>query len=210
MVISISVNCFNSVSSLIKTFVLDRHARIQRGRGGPDPPPSLKNHKALGFLSNTGPDHLENHKATNSAFNVGPSSKSQSNAILLAFRAFSLFVVFDSSHQLKRILASTKSIKVGPLCQNFLDPRMIEIMTTGACDFQQCGMCDHQSLRSACAYAQSDQNLCWSLEYALIVKLLTEHHLEFLSLKGGCRGSSESTHVKMSNCLKSHAVAHVI
>ena len=30
--------------------------------------------------------------------------------------------------------------------------------------------------------------------------LLTEHHCEFLSLKGGCRGSSESTLVKMSNC----------
>ena len=42
----------------------------------------------------------------------------------------------------------------------------------------------------------------------MIVKLLTEHHLEFLSLKGGCTGSSESTLVKMSNCLKSHAVAH--
>ena len=28
------------------------------------------------------------------------------------------------------------------------------------------------------------------------VKLLTEPHLEFLSLKGGCRGSSESTRVK--------------
>ena len=28
-------------------------------------------------------------------------------------------------------------------------------------------------------------------------KLLPERHLEFLSLKGGCRGSSESTHVKM-------------
>ena len=27
------------------------------------------------------------------------------------------------------------------------------------------------------------------------VKLLTEHHLEFLSFKGGCTGSSESTHV---------------
>ena len=26
----------------------------------------------------------------------------------------------------------------------------------------------------------------------MIVKLLNEHHLEFLSLKGGCRGSSES------------------
>ena len=32
----------------------------------------------------------------------------------------------------------------------------------------------------------------------MIVKLLTEHRLEFLSLKG-CRGSSESTLVKMSN-----------
>ena len=30
----------------------------------------------------------------------------------------------------------------------------------------------------------------------MIVKLLTEHHLEFLTLKGGCRGSSESTLVK--------------
>ena len=30
----------------------------------------------------------------------------------------------------------------------------------------------------------------------MIVKLLTEHHLEFLSLKGGCSGSSESTLVK--------------
>ena len=41
----------------------------------------------------------------------------------------------------------------------------------------------------------------------MIVKLLTEHHLEFLGLKGGCRGSSESTLVKMSNCWKSHALA---
>ena len=32
----------------------------------------------------------------------------------------------------------------------------------------------------------------------MIVKLLTEHHLELLSLKGGCTGSSESTLVKMS------------
>ena len=31
----------------------------------------------------------------------------------------------------------------------------------------------------------------------MIVKLLTEHHLEFLSLKGGCRGLSESTLVKL-------------
>ena len=44
----------------------------------------------------------------------------------------------------------------------------------------------------------------------MIVKLLTEHHLEFLSLKGGCRGSSESTHVKMPHRWKSHALAHII
>ena len=44
----------------------------------------------------------------------------------------------------------------------------------------------------------------------MIVRLLTEQHLEFLSLKGGCRGSSESTLVKMSHCWKSHALAHLI
>ena len=43
----------------------------------------------------------------------------------------------------------------------------------------------------------------------MIVKLLTEHQLEFLGLKGGYTGSSESTLVKMSYCWKSHAVAHL-
>ena len=42
------------------------------------------------------------------------------------------------------------------------------------------------------------------------VKLLTEHNLEFLSLKGGCTGSSESTHVKMPHCWKSHATAQIM
>ena len=44
----------------------------------------------------------------------------------------------------------------------------------------------------------------------MIVKLLTEHHLEFLSLKGGCRGSSESIDVKMPHCWKSHALAQIV
>ena len=48
-----------------------------------------------------------------------------------------------------------------------------------------------QSLRSACAYAQSDQSLCLSLEYTMSVEQLAEHNLEFLGLKGGCKGSSE-------------------
>ena len=33
---------------------------------------------------------------------------------------------------------------------------------------------------------------------------------KFQSLKGGCRGSSESTFVKMPHCWKSHAKAHFI
>ena len=36
----------------------------------------------------------------------------------------------------------------------------------------------------------------------MIVQLLTEHHLEFLSLK-------ESTLVKMPHCWKSHVMAHI-
>ena len=32
----------------------------------------------------------------------------------------------------------------------------------------------------------------------MIFKLLTKYHLEFLSLKGGCRGSSDSLH--LSKC----------
>ena len=78
-----------------------------------------------------------------------------------------------------------------------------------ACDFQQCGMCDQQRLRPACAYAQSDQRLCYTLEYSTSVKLLNEQHLKFLCLKGGCTGSSESTTVKMPHCWKSHVAAHL-
>ena len=44
----------------------------------------------------------------------------------------------------------------------------------------------------------------------MIVKRLTEHLLEFQSLKGGCTGSCESTLVKMPHCWKSHVTAHFI
>ena len=39
------------------------------------------------------------------------------------------------------------------------------------------------------------------------IKLLTEQHSEFLSLKGVCTGSSESTLFKMPHCWKSHVMA---
>ena len=41
------------------------------------------------------------------------------------------------------------------------------------------------------------------------IKLLNEHNLEFLSLKEGYTGSSESIHVKMPHCWKSHVAAHI-
>ena len=42
------------------------------------------------------------------------------------------------------------------------------------------------------------------------VKLLTEQHLVFLSLKGDCIGWSESTLVKIPHCWKSHVMAQLL
>ena len=40
--------------------------------------------------------------------------------------------------------------------------------------------------------------------------LCTEQHLEFLSLKGACKGLSESTLVKTPHCWKSHVAAQIM
>ena len=71
-------------------------------------------------------------------------------------------------------------------------------------DFQQCGMCDQQRLKPACAYA------VWSEPLLVASNLLTEHNLWFLSLKVGCTGLSVSTLVKMPNCWKSHVKAQIL
>ena len=70
-------------------------------------------------------------------------------------------------------------------------------------------MCDQHFKAQTSLYEQSDQSLCLSLEYSMSAQLLTEHHLEFLRLKGGCTGLSESTLVKMPHCWKSHVAAHL-
>ena len=70
-------------------------------------------------------------------------------------------------------------------------------------------MCDEQRLRPACAYAQTDQSRCSSLKYYLTVKLMTEYHLEFISVKGGYTGSSESILLKIPHCWKSHVAAQL-
>ena len=64
-------------------------------------------------------------------------------------------------------------------------------------------MCDQQSLRSACAYAQSDQSLCLSLEYSMIVKLLTENHLKFKALKQAAE-AHRSLHLSKCHIVGNH------
>ena len=64
-------------------------------------------------------------------------------------------------------------------------------------------MCDQQSLRSACACAQSDRGLCLSFECYVTIGLLPRCRLGFVP--GG--GSSGSARFGMPHCWKSHATA---
>ena len=44
----------------------------------------------------------------------------------------------------------------------------------------------------------------------MTVKLMTEHHVEFLSLKEGCTGWSDYTLVIMPHCWKSRVAAQMV
>ena len=67
-------------------------------------------------------------------------------------------------------------------------------------------MCDQQSLRSACACAQSNRGLCLSLECYVTVGLLPGCRLGFVPGGGGWSGSAC---VGMPHCWRSHATALV-
>ena len=66
-----------------------------------------------------------------------------------------------------------------------------------------------QRLKPSCAYKQSDQSHCNSLEYSMTVQLLTKLHFGLLSLAVDRTGSSESTLVKMPHNWKSHVTAQL-
>ena len=68
---------FLSPSKLLNPWVDPGQGRVT---AGPDPP-SLKYHKSIGFLSNTGLEPLKTHKAETHKFNFGPSLARQRNAI---------------------------------------------------------------------------------------------------------------------------------
>ena len=61
-----------------------------------------------------------------------------------------------------------------------------------------------------CTTANAQTSLLIRLEYSMNVKLLTEQHLESLSSKGGCTGSSEYTLVKIPHCWKSRVTAQIL
>ena len=77
-----------------------------------------------------------------------------------------------------------------------------------AWDFQQCGMCDQQSLRSACARSLIRAIAC-RLNILLVLSYWLNTIWGFLSLKGSCTDSSEPTLVKMPHCWKSRVTAHM-
>ena len=86
------------------------------GTGVRTPPPPLKKHKNIVFLSNNGPDSLKNHKATKPAFNVWPSSARQRNAIAFRWRANDgpLLVLFGSSLPSSKRNKKNNIVRVGP------------------------------------------------------------------------------------------------
>ena len=113
----------------------------REGYRGSGPP---KNHKSMGFLTNTGPDFLKNQKAipnTKPSFNNGPSLARKRNAILMAFRwrvddgllvGGSMMVCFKwhldplfSLHQLTKTVK--KVVRVGSLSDKTFWIRACEI-----------------------------------------------------------------------------------
>ena len=91
----------------ISVDIIRSHARIQRGDRGPDPPPHLKNHKNIEFLSNTGPDPLKFSKLPSQHSTLGRhrhASETPRHSKAFRWRADDgpLFVLFGSSHPYKK------------------------------------------------------------------------------------------------------------
>ena len=101
------------------------HALIQRRGGGRARIPSI-NHKAIGSLSNTGPNPLKNDRCTKPVLNFGPSSAHQRNTVRYRADDGPFLVVFGPSlpNSTKKHQKLKKSSELDPLLQNFPDPRM--------------------------------------------------------------------------------------
>ena len=100
-----------------------------RGGGAGDRTP-LENYKNIGFLSNTGPDHHKITKLPIQHSTLGHHRPASEKPLKFAvhWRAVNgqLTVFFGSSHPLIKKKQNKKNVKVGPLWQNFLNPRLNE------------------------------------------------------------------------------------
>ena len=83
------LNFLTCISTTLSKLAVKALARLcvcvwadpEGGGGGQGVRTPLKNHKTIGFSSNTGTDPLKNHKVIKPALNVGPSLVRQRNAI---------------------------------------------------------------------------------------------------------------------------------
>ena len=74
-------------------------------------------------------------------------------------------------------------------------------------DFQQCGMCDQQSLRSACAYAQSDQSLVEPQNFTFRKFYTVKNRYKFLRAREKLVPVRHIFHTNISHFVK---FAHVV
>ena len=116
----------------ISVYIIRSHARIQRGDRGSGPP--LKNHKNIEFLGNTGP--LSPNLLSKFANSLDPE---------------------DLRHLAKPNQGQTGIPRINHVSEL---PTLLRMPRKNIIELPTCGMWDQQSLRSACAYAQSDQSLC--------------------------------------------------
>ena len=93
---------------------------------------------------------------------IDQTPRSLSGSTQFAYRIY-----FKNSNEIETYYPTTRNgfvqlIRVGI----FIRHKWVKMgkLLAATRDFQQCGLCDEQRLRTACAYAQSDQSLCSSLE----------------------------------------------
>ena len=108
---------------------------------------------------------------------VGNYYNPSRNSRQLIFTINAVFYI-DNLYRFCTVFLKIRNIIKKKIDQKLQTAVLWKVIWAVTWDFQQCGICDQQSLRPACAYAQSDQSLLFSLEYSTTVKLLTEHHLK--------------------------------
>ena len=129
--------CF--VPQALPVLVLYATSSMGGSRGGGQGiwPPSLKNHKNIGFLSNTGPDTLKNHKASLPSQHsmLGNHRSVSETPFKWRFAGGPMMSHFKWHFDPLSIASKKKTLSVlDPLGRNLLDPRMVIACVYHVCD----------------------------------------------------------------------------